>query len=370
MMPAGRTIAGRLAARAMLLTRPNYATIRGAATTGSITQGDEEWLDVSQFADIAAWIEVMELTQPTSGLLLLQLESSPTGDESTFVPVIGPLPLGTTFAPAVFTTASAGNTPLAKFLRWKLVSTGSSLWDVTMRIRIMGNRTQRFAPTQLGNCVYWIRPDCGLTFSGATITKWANRSGSDPNKNLTTQSATGPSCNFLDPSFNSTPTVLFTAASSQYMTSGSWATQDNQPNTFVVVGKRSSSASQMDAMDGATNGFGQVVAGSAGASCSIFAGSTLTGGGDWTTPRMVLAEFNGTSGAIWYNTLTSASASGAVGSAGFDALSLASHNPAFGASNFWDGQIAELIGFSGLLSAAQKALLRTYLNNRYGLAIS
>ncbi len=42
----------------------------------------------------------------------------------------------------------------------------------------------------------------------------------------------------------------------------------------------------------------------------------------------------------------------------------------FAGFNYWDGSLAEIIGFSGILSATQKLQLRQYLNGRYAFSLT
>jgi hypothetical protein len=50
-------------------------------------------------------------------------------------------------------------------------------------------------------------------------------------------------------------------------------------------------------------------------------------------------------------------------------MTLGSHNQASGGGSNWDGDVAEIIAYSGILAPKDKSRLRNYLNGRYGLSI-
>jgi len=79
---------------------------------------------------------------------------------------------------------------------------------------------------------------------------------------------------------------------------------------------------------------------------------------------------NPTSTAYQINSFTSTLAVGGAGTNGFNSISLGVHSLFFGGGSAWIGTIAEVMAFSGTLSTNSKRLLRTYLNNRYGMTIT
>jgi hypothetical protein len=362
-------------ARSFLLT--NWATVRGSSSVVSVTQDAGEWLDASQFAEMTFYIDVSEVSQPSTGLLLLYLETSATMDETGFLaqPLVGPIPItASTTSPIIAKTASAGGSPLCRYVRWRLFPTVLNPWDVTMRIRAVGNRTTYFAPTQLGGCVFWARADRGLGFTGTTISTWADQSGVvDSHKLLTSQGATFPTLTFADSGYANQSSILFTRASSTYMTSGVWASAVNQPNTWVVVGNTGAITLGEAVLDANDMSTGQNIGRNPGNQISIAsAGTALTWANNWNTSSAVLAEFNGVSSNIFYNDFTTAKVTGNAGSgptSGQGSLTVGSSNAAWGPGNYWGGPVAEIIGFTGILTTTQRALLRKYLNNRYGLSI-
>ena len=69
--------------------------------------------------------------------------------------------------------------PLARFVRWKLQSTGNGAWDVTFRIQaacgygVVG----AFSPLQLPGLALWLRADQGVTLTSGKVSLWADQSG-------------------------------------------------------------------------------------------------------------------------------------------------------------------------------------------------
>lgn len=364
----------------------DWVTVSGTSAVTSITQAAEGWLDLSEFADATFYIDVAQVTNPTAGttagLVVLVIETAPTPDESLFTnqPVAGPLPLAAGTAPIIAKTAGDGAVPLSRYVRWRAYATAAAAWGATFRVRVVGNRSSYFAPTQFPGCALWLRADRGITFSGTAVSAWADQSGSnDPHKNATVQSSS-PSITVVDSTYGCT-TMSFAAAGTPtaYLATGAWTTALAQPHTWIVVGHRSSTSNTNFAFDGIGSGAGAFITAtnSPYGTVQVSGGSTLTSniGCPWTSKSAVLVEFNTTNTNIYYNDFTNAVGSGNGGSLSFDGATLAGHSIGFGGGSTWGnsaspGTLAEIIAFSGLLSGAQKACLKRYLNNRYALSIA
>lgn len=127
----------------------DWLTIRGqssALSGGSIVQSSSDWVDLTPFQDLFAWVAVSEVTPGTGGRADLYLETSPTDDESLFQSMTG------TGAPAVQGLVAnaapvivklpmlSAPVPLSRYLRWRLANAGSTTaWDVTLRIVVAAN---------------------------------------------------------------------------------------------------------------------------------------------------------------------------------------------------------------------------------------
>jgi hypothetical protein len=91
----------------------------------------------------------------------------------------------------------------------------------------------------------------------------------------------------------------------------------------------------------------------------------------WSSPAVVLGEWNGSSSNIFFNNLTGAAqASGSVGTGASSSQDSMTMGSQLGGLNYWDGSVAEIIGYSGILTAAQKVQLRQYLNGRYAFSLT
>lgn len=367
---------GPLVSRSFLLQ--DWTTVRSSLAT-ALVQDPDAWLDLDGYSDVSCWVDIAEVTPPRGGYVQLQLETAPSADDAYFVPIGPPLQIGTsapfvqpsTTPTLVRSAKSATTNNLMRYLRWNLQASALATWDVTVRIHAIAARSPTFVPALLPGCAVWFRADLGVTLAGTAVTSWGDQSGTgDSNKNL---AATGsPTYVVADTNYMNQPTMSF-SGSSQYFTSGTWTTALVQENTWVIVGHRANVAAQMDAMDGATSGYGQLVAGAGSNAVIAYAGTSVVTPTNtaysWLSPSAVLVEFNGGSTNIFVNNFSSSAATGPAGAANFRALCVGSHNPAFTPGNYWNGTIAEIIAYSGALSATSKAQLRNYLNGRYGIAI-
>ena len=362
-----------------------WTTIRGnSATVTSIVQDRRDWLDLDGYADATFVIEVSEVTNPTGatvGYVLLVLESSPTPDESAFKPVAGPIPCTVTSTPVILKTASAGAYPLARYLRWRIFSTGpGTTFDATFRIRVAAQRQFYFAPTMLGGCQFWVRADLGLSFTNQTVTGWLDQSGNnDPNRNLNAGSSP-PTLNLVDPVYGNQPSMAFSGNSNCYFlsngaTANGWTANYSQPKTWVFVGHQTATSSTYYLFDGGTGVGGDtayidstgVIHASSGSSFI-----TSPSGFYWTgsVATTFMFESLNPSGNAYLNSFSARYGAGTDGTNVTNSISLGVHSIYWGGGSAWVGTISEAMFFSGTLSTSSKALLRSYLNNRYGLAIT
>jgi hypothetical protein len=161
-----------------------------------------------------------------------------------------------------------------------------------------------------------------------------------------------------------------------YMTSAAWVTPLTQPDTWVIVGHTVSSTLYEVAMESNDMTTGQNISRTAANELEIATTAVLTtsttGSRSWNQPSVLLAEYNSTQSKIYFNNFTSPDVTGNAGSgasSGQGSLTIGSSDHAWGIGNYWDGTIAEIIGYSGLLSATAKAQLRQYVSGRYGITV-
>jgi hypothetical protein len=112
-------------------TWQEWLTLRGAsASYATITQGEACYVDLADYDDVIAWVDVKEVT----GTVTLSFQSSPTADDAAFVDVGTALTLSASTTPIVVPLLAAYQpTPLARFLRWQLTGSGGT-YDVTFRL--------------------------------------------------------------------------------------------------------------------------------------------------------------------------------------------------------------------------------------------
>ena len=127
----------------------DWLTLRGSTSAAaSVTQTESAWLDLSAYQDVVAWLDVREVTPPTSGgTLYLDLQSGPAKDEAYFTSLVNQPGTSTTGIALAANTGSpttqrllhdaGAYTPLSRWMRWVVSTNGvnpTQQWDVTFRI--------------------------------------------------------------------------------------------------------------------------------------------------------------------------------------------------------------------------------------------
>lgn len=123
----------------------DWLTIRAVAGNPStgVIMSQAFWFDASAFRDVIAWLDVAEVfvSGADVGVQLLY-QTAATCDEALFATLAGPIAMTAGSLTVTQMLGSVQAFPLAKYLRWKVVPSGStsSTWDVTFRILIALNR--------------------------------------------------------------------------------------------------------------------------------------------------------------------------------------------------------------------------------------
>ena len=361
---------GLAATRTFLLT--DWVTWRGNTTTvAGATQDDSQWLDLSGFSDATFWIEVADLTSP--GSVLLNLESSPTLDESTFAPVVTPISLSPSTTPLVVKTVSAVSTfPLSRLLRCRISTTGSGAWSVTMRIRVVANRSRYFVPTQISGCSLWLRADLGVTLAPSNptnVTTWKDQSG---NGNDASQGTTANQPTYVPSAINALPAIQGDGAA-RFMTTaaftiGSAATLcavveplgsmngytrilEQQYNTTYYLGTDSSQTKYKLIVNNGTSPYG------------VAQGGTVT----TNAPAIVTGVYGSPTGSLYINgALVAADSFTAPTPASQVLYIMQAYN---GFAEYWNGYLAEAIVYNRALSTAELTRVHRYLGRRYGVVV-
>ena len=130
----------------------DWVTIRGASgAVSAIAQSQPFWLDLSDYRDVIAWLEVSELTIDGGGVnLLLNYQTAPFEDEQLFNSMSGPLTITT--GVTVTQMLADRSPPLARYFRWKIEPSAATVavWDITFRILIAVNRPGYRTPSYAG----------------------------------------------------------------------------------------------------------------------------------------------------------------------------------------------------------------------------
>jgi hypothetical protein len=151
------------------------------------------------------------------------------------------------------------------------------------------------------------------------------------------------------------------------VSAGAWASPLLQPSTWVVVANNSDSSAAAEYLidaDDATTGQSVQYTGSTTTLAISANGSSVSTTASWANAGALLGEWNGSSSNLYFNNFTTPLASGTVGggTAGSQgSMTFGSKNQSSGGGSYWSGSIAEIIAYSGVLAAADKARLRLYL---------
>ena len=127
----------------------DWTTIRGGSTIGTITQSEHEWLDLSGYEHLIAWIDVREVTLANNTFVQVNLQTAPIKDEYLFVNMEStPLTVGgaltsPSIRKIIMAAPTTPNVPLGTWVRWQLVTSNAgsvnNTWDVTFRILACAN---------------------------------------------------------------------------------------------------------------------------------------------------------------------------------------------------------------------------------------
>ncbi len=348
-----------------------WVTVQGTATAvTSVTQEYENWLDVSDCADITAWIDVRSVTPVSGGSISLSLESSPTESEELFAPIAAVVTLVASANPILLSSVSgaASVSPLARFLRWVVTSSPSSAsgtWSVTFRIRLARFRAPAFSPMRVPGCVLWLRADLGVTTAaGSTIVMdWADQSGNGSNMTAVEVGGSYPTLG----SVGNVPNINFTTG--PYLTT-STGVAISQPDSVLVVA----------ASAGTPTGYGAYFCNQAtadqsfaqtdnqAAEISLNAGTNVnqTMGVNLTSPGIIQVDFNGSSSQVFQNGIQQNSGGINPGANGGTFTSIGAN---FNGLSPFAGWIAEVLVFEPQLTSTWRTLVTRYLGGRYGIAV-
>ena len=114
----------------------DWLTIAGP-DSNTIIQTERDWLDMSPYQDVVAWLDLKEVA--TGVTLLFTLETAPSKDESLFQSMAASTSVTTAGLTVIQFLMGSASVPVAQFLRWKVGPSASVAWDCTFRILVAAN---------------------------------------------------------------------------------------------------------------------------------------------------------------------------------------------------------------------------------------
>jgi hypothetical protein len=348
-----------------LETLQAWVTISASGTTSACIQEEDAWADLRNASAAVFYVDVRAATPISGGSLTLQLESSPTQDESLFTPCCPPLTLSPstivpTTTPIVLKTVNALSVgPLSRYVRWHVISSSYGTWSVTFRVRVARAKTPFFSPLTLPGCVLWLRADLGIASSGGLVSSWVDQSGTQP-----TLTNSGPVSLVLSSAFNGFP-VVETSSGTLAVT----GTTVSQADSMIMVCQGTTQMpTNYGAIFGGTAASEQVVSQRPNVTniIGINAGSgvpvTLTS--PITNATILQVDWNAGTTAFYQNgsslAVTSSPGSGTI------QVGVVGNN--VGIYPFL-GSVAEVMMFSPALTSPLRVLVNRYLGARYGISV-
>jgi hypothetical protein len=350
----------------------DWTTVRGNANgtpaVYSIAQGSEDWVDLGDSVDATFWVDCREAQQPGgTGVVMLSLETAPSRDEASFVPVTGPITLTAGSSPlSLRSVASQVSSPLARWLRWRawVPITATGTWDATFRIGMTGSPFSYFVPTQLGGCKLWLRADLGVTLTSAgLVSAWNDQSGIG-NHFLQGNASFQPS--YVAPP--SGPTISFVPGANPKYLACTAGFSYSIPNSIFIAFKVSS-ITTATLVDGAGSNRQRINIPDVATSVQVYAGGTaqtVTGLSDFNLAgTLIEVDWNGASTTVWQNGVQQGSAVNPGSNAWGPGYLGADQTPG---GNPFNGVIGEVVAYNRILSAVERTRLSRYFG-RYGLVV-
>ena len=219
----------------------------------------------------------------------------------------------------------------------------------------------------------WYRADLGVTQSGGLVSDWLDQSNAgDSARHQSSSGASKPAYVASDAAYGNRPVLTFDGTQSM-VAAATFSSLPVVPLTFLIIGQGSSSSFLADLpLPGGTD---NMVWSNASPFAQVYGSGSVTGTSSVAGPSCIMVTDDGTGGAsaakVFVGNLTTEQASGTTTwiTAGATLLNIAKGNAGVGLLN---GKLAEVIVWSGVLSAPDRASLVTYLNvtRGYGLGVT
>lgn len=222
--------------------------------------------------------------------------------------------------------------------------------------------------------VAWYQHGIGITTVAGAVSVWTDSSGTgDTHKNLTNGTAgKRPAYTAIDSNFGGQPSLAFLNASDSYLASGTWTTPLAQPFTIVWIGDDSlvttttfvwddlgtleqtslfmqstPTATLLNHQAGIVSNFPQAIA----------------------SPCIVIAIYNGSQSALYFNGLPVAAGQPAAVPKGLDGFVLGSLGGADLGVDAQQGSTAEALILGIAVDPLQVSAIDTYYSRIFGIAV-
>ncbi|MGO9837504.1 MAG: hypothetical protein ACLP1X_25210 [Polyangiaceae bacterium] len=134
----------------------DWLTIRGASTVTSVIMNETQYAQLDAYQDAIFWLQVSEVTLGGAAAVTLNYETAPLKDESLFSSMAtAPITTVAMSPPTITKVLLSQNpaVPLSRWVRWRLVQSSSTGWDVTFRLLLVANQLFAFHPAQTGGAM-------------------------------------------------------------------------------------------------------------------------------------------------------------------------------------------------------------------------
>ncbi len=237
-----------------------------------------------------------------------------------------------------------------------------------------------FNPLSISGCVWWLRPDYGLSTSSGEVIGWNDQAiGSDANRHLAPFGVDKPAYNATDASYNNKPTVgtfnkTGAANNCRLITAGAWSATYTNNFTLAVIGHAITTSNRyftvmnesVDAIS-LSNQANTPTVYSAGFTTPLPA----SGPGALATAKcFMMAEFALTSSKLFLNGTETPDATGTLASSVLGASPFKIGSYPASADTYGVERIAELFAYNKILSTPERVRLRKYLNGRYNKSMT
>jgi len=210
-----------------------------------------------------------------------------------------------------------------------------------------------FSPLTIPGLMLWLRADLGVTLNSGNVSAWADQSGQGNNATQGTGADQPP---LVSSGIGGQASLSFNG-SSQFIKTG---TLSAIPQTEFVVAMSNITSGGYATSDGTPAAHSLFVNNSASVKMGTAGGSLITALTNPLNPHMYCGLFNGSSSVVYVDAVpTSGTMSNETNANLYIGVG----------SSLWNGQIAEVIYYSGQLTSAQIQQVFVYLSGRYNIPL-